>query len=79
MEKLTAEAVRGKRKLKINPMGYLVIMKQDSVWVWLNWVSDDLTTIYKKMRRKKYDCKINPYTSVIQFGDVMVGLDEFGD
>lgn len=79
METLTAETVQGKRKLKVDPMGYLVIMKQDSVWVWLNWVSDDLTTIYKKMRRKKYDCKINPYTSEIKFGDVMVGLDEFGD
>ena len=53
METLTAEAVRGKRKLKINPMGYLVIMKQDSVWVWLNWVSDDLTTIYQGLLDRK--------------------------
>lgn len=79
METLTAEAVRGKRKLKVDPMGYLVIMKQDSVWVWLDWVSDDLTTLYKKLRRKKYECKENPYTSEIKLGNERVGLDQFGD
>lgn len=79
MEILASEDIQGKRKLKVDPMGYLMIMKQDSVWVWLDWVSDDLTTIYKKIRRKKYDCKINPYTSEIKLGDVMVGLDEFSE
>lgn len=79
MEILAAEDIQGKRKLKVDPMGYLVIMKQDSVWVWLDWVSDDLTTLYKKLRRKKYECRETPYVSEIKLGDIRVGLDQFYD